>query len=199
MHWTIIANYLAANWMEDTGALTSIVGIWLITRRNILCWPVVLIAEVLYLIVLYRVHLYSGSLLQIFFMGFTVYGWWYWKRGMRDEGEVRMVRLPMSSLLAGLAAGAVGSILMGQLMGRIGAALPHLDATLMSFSMVATWWQTRKHTANWWLWIAVDLIYIGEYLYKGLRPTAALYAALAGLAVLGLRDWQKASSAQMAA
>jgi nicotinamide mononucleotide transporter len=199
MHWTIIANYLAANWMEDTGAITSIVGIWLITRRNILCWPVVLIAEVFYLIVLYRVHLYSGSLLQIFFMGFTVYGWWYWKRGMREEGEVRMVRLPMSSLLAGLAAGAMGSILMGQLMGRIGAALPHLDATLMSFSMVATWWQTRKHTANWWLWIAVDIIYIGEYLYKGLRPTAALYAALACLAVLALRDWQKASSAQMAA
>jgi nicotinamide mononucleotide transporter len=199
MHWATIINYLAANWMEDTGAITTIVGIWLITRRNMLCWPVVMVAEVLYMIVLFRAHLYSGSLLQIFYLGFTVYSWWYWWRGVQEEGEVRLVRLPMSSMLAGLAAGAVGSVLMGFLMRRIGASLPHLDATLMSFSMVATWWQARKHTANWLLWIVVDLIYIGEYLYKGLRPTAALYGALTCLAVLGMRDWQRAAATQTAA
>jgi nicotinamide mononucleotide transporter len=199
MHWTIIANYLAANWMEDVGAVTSLVGIWLITRRNLLCWPIVLIAEVLYMIVFYRVRLYSGALLQIVYIGFTLYGWWYWWRGVRDEGEVRMVRLPLSSLLAGLAAGAAGSVLMGLLMERMGAALPQLDAALMSFSLVATWWQTRKHIANWWLWIVADLIYIGEYFYKGLLLTAVLYALLAGLAVLGLRDWRRAAAAQSAA
>jgi nicotinamide mononucleotide transporter len=42
------------------------------------------------------------------------------------------------------------------------------------------------------LWIAVDLVYIGEYIYKGLRPTAALYVLLVALAVLGLRDWRRA-------
>jgi nicotinamide mononucleotide transporter len=86
----------------------------------------------------------------------------------------------------------VASVLLGFLMTRIGAALPRLDATLMSFSLVASWWQTRKHTANWWLWIAVDLVYIGEYIYKGLGPTAALYAGLTALAALGLRDWSRA-------
>jgi nicotinamide mononucleotide transporter len=199
MDWMVIANYLAANWMEDVGAATSLVGIWLITRRNLLCWPMVLIAEVLYMIIFYRVRLYSGTLLQIVYMGFTLYGWWYWWRGVRDEGEVRMVKLPMSSLLAGLAAGAVGSVLLGLLMERMGAALPRLDAALMSFSLVATWWQTRKHIANWWLWIVADLIYIGEYFYKGLQLTAVLYALLAGLAVLGLRDWRRAAAAQSAA
>jgi nicotinamide mononucleotide transporter len=42
----------------------------------------------------------------------------------------------------------------------------------------------------------VDLIYIGEYLYKDLRPTAALYAGLVALAVLGLRDWRRAETAK---
>jgi nicotinamide mononucleotide transporter len=149
----------------------------------------------LYLIVFYRVQLYSDALLQIFFLAFTLYGWWYWWRGVRQEGEVRVVRLPRPSLLAGLAAGAVASVLLGLLMTRIGAALPRLDATLMSFSLVASWWQTRKHTANWWLWIAVDLVYIGEYIYKGLGPTAALYAGLTALAALGLRDWSRAPAA----
>jgi nicotinamide mononucleotide transporter len=199
MHWTIIANYLAANWMEDVGAVTSLVGIWLITRRNLLCWPTVLIAELLYMIVFYRVRLYSGALLQIVFIGVTLYGWWYWWRGMRDEGEVRIVRLPMSSLIAGLVVGTAGSVLMGLLMERMGASLPRLDATLMSYSLVATWWQTRKHAENWLLWIVVDMFYIGEYLYKGLSTTAVLYALLAGLAVLGLRDWRRAAATQRAA
>jgi nicotinamide mononucleotide transporter len=193
MHWTAIANYLAANWMEDAGVVTTVVGIWLTTRRKLICWPVVLVSDVLYLIVFYRVRLYSDALLQIFFLAFTLYGWWYWWRGVREEGEVRVVRLPMASLLAGLAAGAAGSVLLGLLMERMGAALPHLDATLTSYSLVASWWQARKHIANWWLWIAADVVYIGEYIYKGLRPTAALYALLVALAALGLRDWQRAS------
>jgi nicotinamide mononucleotide transporter len=79
-------------------------------------------------------------------------------------------------------------------MVRVGAALPHLDAALTSYSLVASWWQARKHIANWWLWIAVDLIYIGEYLYKDLQATALLYAGLVLLAILGLRDWRRAAA-----
>jgi nicotinamide mononucleotide transporter len=199
MTWTAIANYLVANWLEIAGTVTTVLGIWLTTRRLIICWPVVLISDVIYLIVFYRVRLYSDALLQIVFLAFTLYGWWYWWRGMQKEGEVRVVSLPLVSLLIGLIAGAVGSILLGIPMERIGAALPRLDAALMSFSLVATWWQTRKHIANWWLWIAVDVVYIGEYIYKGLRLTAALYALLVALAVLGLRDWRRAPTDQIAA
>jgi nicotinamide mononucleotide transporter len=198
MNWATIASYLAAHWMEDSGVVTTVVGIWLTTRRNLICWPVVLVSDVLYLIVFYRVRLYSDALLQIFFLAFTLYGWWYWWRGLRAEGEVRVVRLPLPSLLTGLLAGAVGSVLLGLLMERIGAALPRLDAALMSYSLVASWWQTRKHIANWWLWIAVNLVYIGEYVYKGLKPTAALYAGLVVLAALGLRDWRRAAARQIA-
>ena len=79
-------------------------------------------------------------------------------------------------------------------MVRVGAALPHLDAALASYSLVASWWQARKHTANWWLWIAVDAIYIGEYLYKNLWPTALLYLLLVILAVIGLVDWRRAAA-----
>jgi len=196
--WAAIAHYMAANWLEDAGFLTTLVGIWLTTRRKLLCWPVVLVSDLLYLLVFYRVRLYSDALLQIFFLAFTLYGWWYWWRGVREEGEVRVVRLPTASLLIALVVGAAGSVLLGLLMARMGAALPRLDATLMSYSLVASWWQTRKHIANWWLWIAVDLVYIGEYLYKDLWPTALLYLLLVGLAVLGLRDWRRAAVSGLA-
>jgi nicotinamide mononucleotide transporter len=194
----MILHYLAAHGLEIAGTLTTILGLWLTTRRLLICWPVVLAADVLYLVVFYRARLFSDALLQIFFVAFTLYGWFHWWRGVQQEGDVRIEPLTLRGWIAGLAAGAVGAVLLGQLMVHIGAALPHLDAALTSYSLVASWWGARKHIANWWLWIAVDLIYIGEYIYKDLRLTALLYAGLVALAVLGLRDWRRAEAAQHA-
>jgi nicotinamide mononucleotide transporter len=192
--------YLAQHWLETAGTVTTVLGIWLTTRRKLLCWPVVLAADLLYLVVFYRARLFSDAMLQVFFVAFTLYGWWHWWRGVAAEGEVRVVPLSSKGWITGLAAGAVGAVALGWLMVRVGAALPHLDATLTSYSLVASWWGARKHIANWWLWIVVDLVYIGEYLYKGLQLTALLYAGLVVLAILGLREWRRApSAAQMAA
>ena len=194
MSWIAIAHYFASNWLESAGFVTTMVGIWLTTRRMLICWPVVLTADVLYLVVFYRARLFSDALLQIFFVAFTLYGWWHWWRGFREEGEVRVVPLGFRALIVAVILGAAGSLVLGELAKRLHAALPFLDATLTSYSLVASWWQARKHTANWWLWIVVDVTYIGEYLYKDLRATALLYAILVGLAVLGLRDWRRAAA-----
>jgi nicotinamide mononucleotide transporter len=155
---------------------------------------IVLISDVLYLIVFYRENLKSDAYLQIFFVGFTVYSWWNWARGARLEGEVRVIPMHLKDWIGGLVVGALGSVFVGWWMARIGAALPHLDATLAVFSLVASWWEARKHTANWWLWIVVDAVYVGEYLYKNMWTTALLYAGFVALAVLGLRSWQHALS-----
>lgn len=185
-------DYLRVHGLEIAGMVTTVLGIWLTTKRLLICWPVVLAADFLYLAVFYHARLFSDALLQVFFVAFTLYGWWHWWRGVRAEGEVTVAPLGARGWIGGLIAGAAGAVLLGGLMVRVGAALPHLDATLASYSLVASWWQARKHIANWWLWIAVDVVYIGEYLYKGLQATALLYAGLVLLAVLGLRDWRKA-------
>ena len=192
--WMAIAKYLVANWVELAGFVTTWVGIWLTTKRLLACWPVVLVADIFYLVVFYQAKLFSDALLQVFFVAFTLYGWWHRWRGVRTEGEVRVVPLSMRGWLGGLVAGAIGAVLLGWLMVRLGAALPHLDAALTSYSLVGSWWQARKHTANWWLWIAVDGVYIGEYAYKGLWLTAVLSVGLVALAVVGLRDWQRATA-----
>jgi nicotinamide mononucleotide transporter len=193
MNWTAIANYLAANWLEIAGVITTLLGIGLTTWRKLACWPVVLISDVIYLVVFYRARLFSDALLQIFFLAFTIYGWWYWWRGVREDGEVRVVRLEFPAMMTGMIAGIAGSILLGFWMKHLGAALPYIDASLASYSLVASWWAARKHIANWWLWIAVDLVYIGEYIYKDLWPTAILYAVLVVLAVIGLLLWRNAA------
>jgi nicotinamide mononucleotide transporter len=39
------------------------------------------------------------------------------------------------------------------------------------------------------VWIAVDILYVGLYLYKGLMLTAVLYGVFVLLAIAGLRAW----------
>ena len=193
MIWPVITKYLAANWLELVGAVTAAVGVWLTTRRLLICWPVVLVSIFIYMDVFFRAGLYSDALLQVFFVAFTLYGWWHWSRGVRAEGEVRVVRLAPTSMVIALVLGFAGTFVLGTLAKRVHAALPYLDAMLMSYSLVANWWQARKNIANWWLWIAVDTVYVGEYIYKALWPTAILYGVLfVPLAVYGLREWRRA-------
>lgn len=195
-----ITHYLITNWIELAGFITTALGIWLTTKRLLICWPVVLAADILYLVIFYRARLLSDSLLQLFFIAFTLYGWWHWWRGVREEGEVRVEPLALPAFLIAIASGIAGTFVLGEIAKHLQAALPWLDAALASFSLVGSWWQARKHIANWWLWIVVNLVYIGEYIYKDLWITAVLYAGLVILAILGLRDWRRAAlSAQTAA
>ncbi len=196
---TAIAQFFRAHGLELAGFITTGVGIWLTARRNLLCWPITLVADVVYLVVFYQARLLSDSLLQLFFVAFTLYGWWHWWRGVRVEGEVRVAPLGPQSMLLALGAGAVGTVILGFPARHLHAALPFLDAALTSYSLVGSWWQARKHIANWWLWIVVDTVYVGEYIYKDLWLTAVLYAALVMLAVVGLRDWRRAPVADQVA
>lgn len=194
-----ISNFLAVHGVEAAGFVTTAVGIWLTTRRSMLCWPVILAADVLYLAVFYQARLLSDALLQISFIAFTLYGWWNWWRGVQDDGEVKVVPLPMRNLVVALLTGAVGSVMLGAITVRMGAALPYLDATLASYSLVASWWEARKHTANWWAWIVIDIVYVGEYWYKRLWLTGVLYGGLVVLAAIGLRAWRRAEKSDQTA
>ena len=192
--------WLAEHWFELVAALVSAVDVWLATRRSMISWPVTILASALYGEQFRESRLYSDTLLQGIFVVFAVYGWWHWHRGVKVDGSVRVETPGIAVLLRDAAVGAVGSVLLGYWMMRnTDASLPWLDAALTGASLVGTWWGARKYLVNWWLWIVVDLIYIGEYLFKHLILTAVLYAVFVPLAMLGLRDWRRALRRQQAA
>ncbi len=138
--------------------------------------------------------------MQFVYFAFAIYGWWHWWRGLQEEGSVKVERLSSRGFAAGMIFGTAGSFLLGYFMAHYtDAALPHIDAALTSFSLVAQFWATRKHIANWWTWIVVDALEIGVFVYKHLYLTSVLFAFLIFLAVVGLRAWQKALREQESA
>lgn len=180
-------------WYEIAAATISTSAVWLATTRSPWCFPVGLLSVLVYIWVFVGAKLYSDVLLQCAFAGMLVVGWIRWRQHLDSSGHVHVARLPRWLAIAHLTVGVSGGLLLGWVMHRwTDASLPWLDAILTALSLVGQWWQNRRHIAAWWMWIAVDVVYIGMYTHKNLFVTAVLYAGFVILAVKGMRAWQQA-------
>lgn len=178
--------------LEIIAVTVSFLGIWLTARRQMLCWPVNLLACVLYFKLFLDVRLYADMVLQALFGVAILYGWVVWARGKRSAGEIVVKPLSLIKAGAGLVIGALGAISIGWFTSRYtDASLPWMDSTLSSFSLIAQYWTARRHAASWLLWMAVDTLYVGMFVLKGLWLTSGLYAAMIMLALFGYRRWRQ--------
>ena len=178
--------------LEWSAVIASALGVWLMAQRRMLAWPVGLLSVGLYALVFFEARLYSDMLLQGAFAAFLAYGWANWHRQERPDGRVAIVPLATDAGARDLAMGVAFGLALGAAMHTwTDAALPWLDALLAALSLVAQWWQARRHAAAWWLWIVVDVVYVGMYAVKSLHATAALYLVFVALAAGGLHAWKK--------
>lgn len=180
---------------ETIAAVLSASAVWLTTRRSPWCFPVGLLSVSVYIWVYAGARLYSEVLLQCFWVAMLVAGWWRWLHHLDATGHVRVAPLPRRAAGLHLLAGVAGGLALGFAMHRYtDAALPWLDAMLTALSLVGQFWQNRRHVAAWWMWLAVDVVYVGMFASKHLYVTAVLYAGFVVLAVNGLRAWTRAAT-----
>jgi nicotinamide mononucleotide transporter len=178
--------------LELVAAVTGAVSVWLSVRQNIWSWPTAIVNVVLYALVFREAKLYADMGLQVVYAVLSVYGWYEWLYGGEGRTELWVTRTPprLRAVLTVIAA--LGSALLGALLRHsTDAALPFMDSFLSSTSLVAQWMMTRKLLENWLVWIGVDLLYVGMFLFKGLYLTAGLYAVFLALAVRGYVDWRR--------
>jgi nicotinamide mononucleotide transporter len=65
------------------------------------------------------------------------------------------------------------------------------DSFTTALSITATWMLARKLIEHWILWVIVDGLSAGLYLYKGLYPTAILFIIYTVMAIVGWYQWKK--------
>jgi nicotinamide mononucleotide transporter len=188
--------------LELFAAIVGAISVWLSVRQNILSWPTAIVNVVLYAIVFYQAKLYADMGLQVVYAGLSVYGWYEWLYGGEGRTELHVTRTSprLAILLAAIALS--GAATLGTLLRHTtDAALPYMDSFLSSTSLVAQWMMTRKKLENWLVWIALDVLYVGMFIFKGLYLTAGLYAVFLALAVRGYLDWRRsmAESSRLAA
>ena len=179
------------NPLETLAALFGIVSVYLSVRQNIWSWPTAIINVGLYTIVFFQSRLYADMGLQVVYVIISFYGWYQWLYGGKGHTELKVSRTSrqLGVLLAGIAV--ASAFLLGTFLHRTtNAALPYLDSTTTSVSLVAQWMMTKKLLENWAVWVAVDVVYIGMFIYKSLYVTSFLYLVFLILSVMGYRQWK---------
>jgi len=179
--------------VEIAAAILGAIGVWLSVRQNIWSWPTAIVNVTLYSLVFYGAKLYADMGLQVVYLILSIYGWYQWKYGGNNRTELHVTRAPARLMAIAALTAVVFAAFLGAILSRTtDAALPWLDSATTSTSLVAQFMMTRKILENWVIWVAVDVVYVGMFIYKELYLTAGLYAAFFVLAVAGYRQWKRA-------
>ncbi len=152
-----------------------------------------LVMVALYFFVFWERRLYAESVLQVFFFAAQGWGWWLWLKVGGDDNQVSVRWLDWRSRWVWLLVMAAISINLSWVMAKYTtASAPYVDTPIAVFSVGAQILLAFRRIENWVLWIAIDLVSIGLYIYRDLEPTAGLYGGFLVLSLLGLREWIEA-------
>ena len=183
--------------LEIFAVIVSVIGVVLTIRRNIWCWGVNLIAYILYGYLFFEYKLYGETILQIVFVFLGVYGFYNWSKTKKEDHVIKIEPISKQKIVFHVFITVIGGFIFGlSLHYFTDAALPLLDSQLAAFSLLGTYWTSRKHIVTWVLWVFVDIVYTGMFIYKDLYLTAALYASFVGLAAWGWHQWIQVKNKQ---
>ena len=180
--------------LEWIGAVVGLAYIWFEYRASIWLWLVGIIMPAIYIFVYYYSGFYADVGINVYYLVAGVYGWAVWT-GKKSSGGGERTELPITRTpgrywlpLAAVTAVAFG-IIVWLLKEFTDSTVAVGDALTTALSITGLWMLARKYAEQWLVWIAVDVICCGLYLYKGLYPTGVLYGLYAVIAVFGYFKW----------
>jgi len=189
-----VLSWILDNYIELLGAIFGLLYIILSIRQNIWCWPVGLITSALYIYVFYITKFYADMGLQVYYLVVSIYGWYFWLFGGKskktDDLKISRVKFNLSIYLV-IATVVLFGIIAYILVNYTDSEIPYWDAFTTAGSFVATWMLARKIIEHWLVWIIIDAVSLGLYIYKGLYATVILFAVYTVLAVTGYIEWKK--------
>ncbi|MGX4642382.1 nicotinamide riboside transporter PnuC [Massilia sp. SYSU DXS3249] len=189
MNDTIAVLGLSTTPLELISFALAVTTVLLNIRQNHWAWLFSIASSGTYAVVFFDARLYGDSGLQLVFIAASIWGWSQWLRGA-GETRLTVTRLGGAGWAWAIAAwGAAYLALSWFLATYTNTDVPHTDGFLTAGSLVGQLLLARKKVENWHVWIIVDVLYVGLYVYKDLYVTAVLYAVFVLLAARGLRAW----------
>ena len=191
---TLILEWFVSNKIEVLGAILGILYILFSIRQNILTWPTGLATSAFYIVVFFQSKFYADMGLQVYYVGISIYGWYYWIKGKKPEksNSVPVRRTSKNLWLKLIAISLLLYIaILIILLNFTDSDVPFMDSFTTALSIIATWMLTKKYIEQWLIWIFVDIISAGLYIYKELWATVILFAVYTIMAYFGYIEWKK--------
>jgi len=189
----MILYYIQKNWIEIVGAILSLIYLYLSISQKVSLWFFGIVSSVFYIVVFFQSKLYADMSLQFYYVVISVYGWINWKHGKSGDKEELPTTKASGTLLIkiSIATGLIYLVYYFVLAKFTDSTIPKVDSLVGALSIIGTWMLARKLIENWIVWIVVDGLCVGLYIYKELYPTTVLFAIYTVMSVIGYRQWKK--------
>jgi nicotinamide mononucleotide transporter len=187
-----ITEAAAMSGMEIVAVAFAIAYLLLAIRQNILCWIAAIASSGIYVALMYAAGLYMESVLQFFYIGMALYGWFSWQHGEGVRQELPVTSWPLAFHVLPLSLIAVLTVLSGSLLESYSdAVFPYLDSFTTWSAVITTWMVARKVLQNWHYWFVIDSLSVYLYISRGLLLTALLFSCYLVLIIFGYRAWHQ--------
>lgn len=178
--------------LQIAGVALGLLYLWLEFRADIRLWIVGLIMPLVHGTLYYKAGLYADASMQVYYVLAGLYGWLVWRNAPRRKSSAAKIgHTPRQIVPALIAVYAAAHVSLYLLLARFtNSTVPFWDSLTTALCIVAMWMLSRKYVEQWLLWLAVDLVTVGLYFYKGIPLTAGLYALYSALAIAGYYRWR---------
>lgn len=178
--------------IEIIGAIIGLLYLYLEYKANKWLWPVGVLMPVVYVWIFYHSKFYADMGINVYYFFASIYGWVQWTRKRPDESPLSISHTPKRYVLPLTAIGsALFAIIAFILIRFTDSPVAIGDSFTTALSILAMWMLSRKYVEQWWLWFFVNSISCGLYLWKGLYPTALLFAVYSVISVFGYFKWKR--------
>lgn len=214
---TAISEVSVMTYWELIAVVLAVVYLLLAMKANIWCWMAAFVSTAIYTVLFWKVSLLMESVLNIYYMGMALYGYWVWQQdgnGLKvtnvntagssassNTASVARHAETMGTLVLSwslnkhlmlIGVTAIVSLVVGYLMANYTeASFPYLDAATTCYAVMTTYLVAKKVLENWLYWIVIDLVSIYLYFQKGLMLTTGLFMAYVIMAGVGYFMWRK--------
>ncbi len=190
-----ITSWMWTNKIEVLGAILGLLYIFFSIRQHILTWPTGLFTSLLYTAVFFQSGFYADMGLQVYYVAISIYGWYYWLKGNKKgntDDQVPVTAISRKLILKLIIiTGIIYVVILFILIRFTDSTVPIMDSLTTALSITATWMLAKKYIEHWLIWIFVDMVSAGLYIYKELWPTVILFVVYTIMAVLGYTEWKK--------
>lgn len=184
MDWSLI--------LQIVGTALGLIYLWLEYRANIWLWVVGAIMPMVHGALYLHSGIYADAAMQLYYVLAGVYGLIMWRRKPKGGGELPIRHTPIRWIPSLVATYAMLHVVLYFLLTEFtDSRVPILDSMSTALCIVAMWMLSRKLVEQWLVWLVVDMISVGLYLYKDIPITGALYAIYCILAIAGYMRWRR--------
>lgn len=176
---------------EWLAVASSLLYVILITYKVLAAWIFAALSSVLYIYLCYSNRLYLESILQVFYFGMAIYGWFMWTSD-DDTKDVTVIQWPLKYHIYNVLISGALMLLFGYIFDQYSnQANPYLDAFTTIFSLMATFMVAKKVLENWIYWIIIDAFSVYLFASRGLYMTSVLFILYTLIAIFGYFSWKK--------